>query len=232
MNTLFTDMGMAIWLGILTSVSPCPLATNIAAISFVGRRVGETRYVLLAGLLYTVGRTLTYIAVALLVVKSLFSIPGVSNFLQDYMGLILGPLVLVTGVILLDIIKIRFGGGGVATSLQARVERSGLFGALLLGVVFALTFCPVSAALFFGGLIPLALKHHSPVMMPLLYGVGTALPVIAFALLLAFSARLVGVLFNRITAIEVWARRVTGVVFILAGLYLIITNNLGVYLGF
>lgn len=232
MNDLFTDAGMAIWLGILTSVSPCPLATNIAAISFVGRRVGQTRHVLLAGLLYTLGRTLTYVIVALVVVRGLLGIPRVSNFLQDYMGLMLGPLVLVTGVILLDIIKVRFGNGNVAASLQARVERSGLSGALLLGVVFALTFCPVSAALYFGGLIPLALKHHSPVMMPLLYGIGTALPVIAFALLLAFSARLVGVLFNKITVIEVWARRVTGIVFVLAGLYLIITNNLGIYLGF
>jgi cytochrome c-type biogenesis protein len=140
--------------------------------------------------------------------------------------------VLVTGVILLDIIKINFGKGGIAASLQARVEKSGLSGALLLGVVFALTFCPVSAALFFGGLIPLALKHQSQVAMPLLYGVGTAVPVIAFAILLSVSARLVGVLFNRITVIEVWARRITGAVFVLAGLYLIIINNLGIYVGF
>jgi cytochrome c-type biogenesis protein len=232
MNSLLADAGMAIWLGILTSVSPCPLATNIAAISFVGRRVGQTRHVLLAGLLFTLGRSAAYIAVALLVIGGLLSIPKVSNFLQDNLGLVLGPLLLATGVILLDIIKFSLGSGRLVSGLQGRVEKLGLPGALMLGIIFALTFCPVSAALFFGGLIPIALKHQSQIAMPLLYGVGTALPVIAFALLLAFSARLVGVLFNKITIIEVWARRVTGIVFILAGLYLIITNNLGIYLGF
>ena len=232
MSSQWFDIGTAAWLGILTSISPCPLATNIAAISFVGRRMGETRYVLLAGLLYTLGRSITYIVVALIVVKGFLGIPKVSNLLQHYMSLILGPLVFATGIILLDIIRIRFGSGAIAASMQSRVEKAGLSGALLLGIIFALTFCPVSAALFFGGLIPLALKHQAHIMMPLLYGVGTAVPVIGFAILLTVSAKLVGILFNKITSIELWARRATGVVFILAGLYLIITNNFGIYLGF
>jgi cytochrome c biogenesis protein CcdA len=230
-NYPWIDIGMATWLGVLTSVSPCPLATNIAAISFVGRRVGKTRQVLLSGFLYTLGRSLTYIAVAVIVIKGFLGIPKVSNFLQQYMSLILGPLILLTGVILLDIIRIGFGGG-IAASMQSRVERAGLLGSLLLGIVFALTFCPVSAALFFGGLVPLAIKHQTHVMMPLLYGIGTAIPVIGFAILLTASAKLVSSIFNKITSVELWARRITAFVFILAGLYMIITNNLGLYLGF
>jgi len=116
--------------------------------------------------------------------------------------------------------------------MQSRVEKAGLPGALLPGIVFALTFCPVSAALFFGGLIPLALRHQVHIVLPLFYGIGTAVPVIGFAILLSVSTKLVGTLFNKITSIEVWVRRATGVVFILAGSYLIVTNNFGVYLGF
>jgi cytochrome c-type biogenesis protein len=231
MNELLLSAGTALWFGILTSISPCPLTTNIAAISYVGRRVEKRRYVLLAGLLYTLGRSVAYSIVAIAVTKGLLSIPGVSNFLQRYMNLILGPVVLAVGLLLLDIWK--FGlGGGIGKGLQARVDRMGIWGAAVLGIVFALAFCPVSAGLFFGGLIPLAVKSNAPVTFACLYGIGTALPVIAFALLLAFAAHWVAAAFNKLKVIELWVRRGTAVVMIIVGLLLLLKHNFGIYMGF
>lgn len=226
MGSLFIDIGAAVWLGILTSISPCPLATNIAAISYVGRKVEKTRLVLLAGLLYTVGRALAYVGVAVFVSRSLRMIPGVSMFLQNYMNLVIGPLLVVVGLLLLGIVNISFGGG-MSDRLQARVDRMGLAGAGVLGMVFALAFCPVSAGLFFGALIPLAVKSNS-VLMSSLYGIGTALPVIAFAALLAFATRWVGIAFKKLTVIELWVRRTTALVLMVIGLYLIIRHNFGI----
>lgn len=228
MNEIFFNIGAAVWLGILTSISPCPLATNIAAISYVGRKVEKTRWVLLSGLLYTLGRTLAYIAVAILVTRSLQMIPGVSYFLQKYMNMVIGPLLIVVGLLMLDIFGFSFGGG-FGKNLQARVDRMGIWGAGLLGIVFALAFCPVSAGLFFGGLIPLALKSNA-ILMSTLFGVGTAVPVIGFALILAFASHLIGTAFNKLTIIEIWVRRITAVVMMLIGIYLILLHNFGLNL--
>lgn len=225
MESLFVNVGAAIWLGILTSISPCPLATNIAAISYVGRKVEKTRLVLFAGLLYTFGRALAYVAVAVLVTRSLQMIPGVSMFLQKYMNLVIGPLLFVVGILLLGIFNISFGGG-VSGNLQSRVDKMGVWGAGLLGVIFALAFCPVSAGLFFGALIPLAVKGNA-VFMSSLYGVGTAVPVIIFAIILAFSANLIGAVFKKLTIIEKWVRRGTAIIMILIGIYLILRHNFG-----
>jgi cytochrome c biogenesis protein CcdA len=225
MDSILIDIGTALWLGILTSISPCPLATNIAAISYVSRKVEKTRLVLFAGLLYTLGRTLAYLGVALLVSRSLQMIPGVSMFLQKYMNLFIGPLLVVVGILLLGIFNISFGGG-MNGDLQKRVDRMGLWGSGLLGFVFALAFCPVSAGLFFGALIPLAVKGNS-VFMSSLYGIGTALPVIAFALILAFAANFIGTAFKKLTVIEIWVRRITAVIMLLAGIYLILQHNFG-----
>jgi cytochrome c-type biogenesis protein len=230
MPMTWVDAGMALWLGILTSISPCPLTTNIAAISYVGRRVDKTRWVLLAGLLYTLGRSLAYCVVAILVTKGLLSIPGVSNFLQRYMNLFIGPVMLVVGLLLLDIWKFSFKGG-MGNGFQSRIDKMGIWGAGVLGILFALAFCPVSAGLFFGGLIPLAIKGNS-VLLSSLYGIGTALPVIGFAFLLAFAAHLVGAVFKKLTVIEIWVRRITAVVMILVGVYLVLKHNFGIYLGF
>ncbi|HAJ80056.1 MAG TPA: cytochrome C biogenesis protein [Fibrobacteres bacterium] len=223
--------GAALWLGILTSISPCPLTTNIAAISYVGRRVEKTSLVLFAGLLYTIGRSIAYLAVAILVTKGILSIPGASQFLQRYMNLFIGPVMLVVGVLLLGIFNISFGGKGIGGTLQSHVDKMGVWGAGLLGMLFALAFCPTSAGLFFGGLIPLAIKNNSAILFPVLYGIGTALPVIGFALLLAFSAHLVGAAFKKLTVIEVWVRRITAGVMILVGIVLILKHNFGLYFG-
>jgi cytochrome c biogenesis protein CcdA len=212
-------LGTALWLGILTSMSPCPLATNIAAVSFIGKRVDSPAKVFAAGVLYTLGRTLTYLCLGALLLAGLLGIPSVSQFLQLYMNKILGPVLIVAGMFLLELIAINMPGLGMTENLQKKVERNGIWGAGLLGILFALTFCPVSAALFFGSLIPLAVKLHSSMLVPLLYGVGTALPVLLFAVLLAFGVHKVANAFNRIKKFELWARTATGCVFIGVGVY-------------
>jgi cytochrome c-type biogenesis protein len=206
---------MAVWFGILTSISPCPLATNITAISFIGRRVDRASHVLLAGLLYTAGRMATYIALGIILVSSTQLVPPVANFLQQYMAYLLGPTLIIIGVLLLDIFRINLVGNGVLwNGLQRRVEQSGIWGAFLMGIVFALSFCPVSAALFFGSLFSLAIKHQSMVILPSFYGIGTAIPVLAFAFILAFSANIIGRVFSALTLFEKWARKATGIIFI------------------
>jgi len=210
----------ALWFGILTSVSPCPLATNITAISFVGRRTGSTRGVLLSGLLYTIGRALVYTAIGVLLVMSLLSAPTVSLTLQTWMNKLLGPILILAGMVMLGLLRISFRGRGMSQRLQQRVERWGLLGALGLGALFALSFCPVSATLFFGSLLPLAVKHGSGVLLPFIYGIGTAIPVVIFAIVLAFGARWLGKLFERVTQVERWMRTATGVVFIGVGIYM------------
>jgi cytochrome c-type biogenesis protein len=219
MDELIIGAGSALWLGILTSISPCPLATNIAAISYIGRKVGNSRHVFLTGLLYTIGRTLAYLALAFVIVASVLSVPQISLFLQKYMHLALGPILIVVGMFLLGLIEFNMGGAGMGEGLKKRVDAMGIWGALLLGVVFALTFCPTSAALFFGSLVPLSLKVNSRFALPVIYGVGTALPVIIFSILLATSAKSVGKAYSVLGKIEWWARVITGWIFILVGIF-------------
>jgi cytochrome c biogenesis protein CcdA len=216
----------ALWLGILTSISPCPMATNIAAISFIGRRVEHPGAVAWAGLLYTLGRVLTYMLLAVLIVSGVLATPQVSHFLQKHMNQLLGPILILAGMVLLEMLPFRLPGIGADTGkLQQRVDGSGLWGAGLLGIMFALTFCPVSAALFFGSLIPLSVTEQSRWLLPALYGVGTGLPVLVFAFLLTLGVKSVGKLFHHLTRLELWARRLTGVVFILIGIYFALNYN-------
>ena len=230
MDTLFISAVSAFWLGILTSISPCPLATNIAAISYIGKRVGSPRNVLLSGFLYNLGRMLAYVALGALLVASILAVPEVSRFLQEYMNKLLGPILIVAGMFLLELIRFTTSGSGVSAKMQRRVDRSGMWGAMLLGFVFALSFCPISAALFFGSLIPLSVKHSSAVILPSVYGIGTGLPVMVFAVLIAMGTRFVGSLFTKLTRIEFWARRITGVIFILVGVYYCLTYIFGLNL--
>ncbi len=219
MGPFWLAVGSALWLGVLTSISPCPLATNIAAVAYVGRQVGSARAILLAGALYTAGRALAYLALGAAAVWSLMSMVAVSRFLQGGFHRALGPLLIVVGLLLLGLVKLGLPGFGVSDGLRRRVDRAGVWGAGLLGIVFALSLCPVSAGLFFGGLVPLAAERHSPLLLPTVYGLGTALPVAAFALLLAAGVSWLGRALARVQAFEVWARRATALVLIAVGVY-------------
>ena len=224
MNEWVIVMASAFWLGVLTSISPCPLATNIAAISFVGRRVDRPGNVLSAGLLYTAGRMLTYLFLGFFLVSSILSAPFVSHVLQKYMNILLGPLLIIVGMILLELISLNLGGSGLGESIQKKAEFLGIWGAGFLGIIFALSFCPTSAALFFGSLLPLAIKHNSRILLPAIYGIATGLPVLLFAVLLALGANRVAQAYNKIVTFEKWARRITGVLFIGIGIYYCLTH--------
>lgn len=209
----------AFWLGLLTSISPCPLATNIAAVSFIGKEIGSTRRACLAGILYTLGRSITYAAIGAIIALSLLSVPMLSDFLQRRMNTILGPVLIVVGMILLDLLHINIGGSAWLEKLQKKVSSLGLFGALLMGILFAASFCPVSAAIFFGSLIPICVKIESTLLVPTIYGIGSGVPVLAFSLLIALGLSKLGTAYGKVTAFEKYARLGTGVIFILVGLY-------------
>lgn len=216
----------ALWLGILTSISPCPLATNIAAVSYISRRVVEPRWVLVTGLLYAFGRMVTYAAIAALLVYSILAAPGVSQWLQKYINLFVGPLLILVGMVLLDLLSLNLGRGGWLEGMKAKSERLGTGGGFLLGVLFALSFCPTSAALYFGALLPLSMREGSPLLLPLAYGLGTALPVIGFAALLSCGASQVGAAYRRLADIDRWTRLMTGLLMLGVGLYLTISHSL------
>jgi cytochrome c-type biogenesis protein len=221
-------IGTALWLGILTAISPCPLATNIAAISFIGRQSSRRKAVLLSGLFYALGRTLAYVVLGACITSGLLATAQLSRFLQKYMNEILGPILILLGMILLGWIGSTMSLNLAGEGIRKRVEKGGLWWSAVLGVLFALSFCPVSAGLFFAGLIPLAAKQESRFLLPILYGTGTALPVLAFAFLLAFAATSVGKAFNKLTAIERWVRLIAGTLFIVTGIYYCLTHIYGI----
>lgn len=229
MGEFFLGAGSALWLGILTSISPCPLATNIAAISFVGRRLGSSGRVLLAGGLYTAGRSVTYLCLGAVLVAGALSAPQVSYVLQKYMNKLLGPVLILVGMFMWEMLRFGLSARGISDNMQRRAERWGVWGAALLGVLFAMSFCPLSAAIFFGSLIPISVKCGSSVALPSLYGIGTGLPVIAFAVLIALGARRVGSAFKKLSRIEWWAQRVTGTIFIGVGIYYSLAHIFGLF---
>lgn len=228
----------ALYLGLLTSISPCPLATNIAAVSYVGRKVGDSRAVIGAGLLYTVGRCLVYVGLAVFLVMTAASIPAVSRFLQASMHIVLAPLFLLLGLFLVGLVRVNIGGAMISEGVQKRVDAMGVWGALLLGALFALSFCPTSAAWFFGLItlmmgaeagaittvlskigisLPEASLPGNAIVLPIVYGFGTAVPVIVVAFLLAYSAQTVGKAYNALGKVERAARLATGWIFIAIG---------------
>jgi cytochrome c biogenesis protein CcdA len=230
-NELFAASLTAFWLGILAAISPCPLATNIAAISYIGKDLGSGGRVLASGALYALGRVAAYVLVAVLVVSSVLSIPSVASFLQGGMNRILGPLLIVIGAFVLGWIRLpKLDWGRRGEALQQRAARGGFVGAGLLGMLFALSFCPVSAGLFFGSLIPLSVSSGSRIVVPALFGVGTGLPVVGFAILLGLGVRQLGQVFQALTRVERWARVSTGAVFILVGVYFVATRIVGLNL--
>lgn len=218
-DAAFLGVASAFWLGILTSISPCPLATNIAAVSFIGKQFTSAPRVALSGIFYVLGRMLAYLGLGAALIAGILSAPQLSVFLQKYMNRILGPVLILVGMVLLELLRFNITGGAVGERMQERAGKGGVWGAGLLGFLFALSFCPVSAALFFGSLIPLSVKDGSSVLYPMMYGAGTGLPVIVFAMMIAFGAKSISALYQKLTRVEFWARRVTGAIFIAVGVY-------------
>jgi cytochrome c-type biogenesis protein len=209
----------AIWFGILTSVSPCPLATNIAATSYIGKQIRRSYGALIAGFFYTIGRAAAYTGISIVIISGLLSIPEISFFLQDHMNKILGPLLIISGLFILEVVSMHFRGFTVSQNFQKRLGSGSILGACVLGFIFALSFCPISAALFFGSVIPLSLKYESKLLLPFLYGVGTALPVLFIAAALSYASRFAAIFLNNLSVAELWLRRMTGSLFLIVGIY-------------
>jgi cytochrome c-type biogenesis protein len=219
-SDLAIGLTSALWLGILTSISPCPLATNIAAISYLSKNIVHSNAVLRSGIAYTLGRMIAYALLGVIIVKSLLSVMVVAQFLQHYFNKLLGPMLIIAGLVLLDVVKINITGFVVSPENQQKLAKRGdVTGSFVLGLLFALSFCPISAGLFFGSLIPLSLQNQYGSILPFIYGFGTGLPVLFFSMCLAFGAQSVTTWFHKVGRLEYYMRKITGVIFIFAGLF-------------
>lgn len=209
-------------LGIMTAISPCPLATNITAIAFIGKDIENKRRVFVNGLIYTLGRAFSYtvLGIVLYYGASRFH---VASFFQTNGEKFLGPILLIIGIFMLDFIKIKFPGTGKLTDkFQNSSKKGSWLSAFLMGVLFALAFCPYSGVLYFGMLIPLTISSTSGLFLPVVFAIATGLPVIIFAYLIAFTLSNVGKFYNGLKKFEFWFRRIVAAIFIIVGIYYII----------
>ncbi len=213
----------AFLLGLLAAISPCPLATNITAMAYISREVNRPGYVVISGILYTLGRMASYFSIGAAIILAGTQTHHISDFLQDTGEYIIGPLLLIVGIIMLDLVKLPLDfGGGKLSALGAKVTNRGLLGAFLLGVIFALAFCPYTAILFFIVMIPMALESTEGIILPASFAVGSGLPVLIFAAMLSTGISKVSQLMDKVTATEKVIRIITALVFIGVGTYYVI----------
>lgn len=216
-----TPVVTAFLLGLLTALSPCPLATNIAAIGFIGRDLESRKRIFWNGLLYTLGRILSYAllgVVLIMVLRGGSSMFGIQKAVGSWDEYLLGPVLLVIGLFMLFGHRIhlpQFGFSGNAEGLA----RKGGWGALAIGMLFALAFCPTSGVFYFGMLIPLSATATAGYLLPVVFAVATALPVLAVAWILAFSVQQIGSFYGKMQKVQKWMNAVVGVVFLAVGVY-------------
>lgn len=208
----------AILLGLMTAISPCPLATNISAIGFISRDIENRRRVFINGLVYTLGRAISYTGLALIIFFGASKM-HISMMFQGWGEKLLGPALILIGLFMLDVIKIKFPGFSGLTDKIGENSKGSYWSTLMLGMVFALAFCPYSGVLYFVMLIPMTVASASGLYLPVLFAIATGLPVILFAWLLAYAVGNVGKLYNQIKTFELWFRRVVSVIFIIVGIY-------------
>jgi cytochrome c-type biogenesis protein len=212
----------ALLLGLMTAISPCPLATNITAVGFISKDIKNRRKVFYNGVVYTLGRSITYVGIGLVLLMGAGQMQ-LSTGLAVYGEKIIGPFLLVIGIFMLGIIKISLPGIGSLSDKIENNHKNSFFGVLLLGIVFALAFCPYSGLLYFGALIPMSIGSGHGIPMLLLFALATGLPVIILSWMLAFTVNKVGSFYNRVKSFEKWFRKLIAMLFILVGIYYIIT---------
>nr|WP_319398620.1 aromatic aminobenezylarsenical efflux permease ArsG family transporter [uncultured Carboxylicivirga sp.] len=222
LNSLYSNSSAPVWsallLGLMTAISPCPLASNITAIGFISKDIENRNKVFINGLVYTLGRVFSYSLLAAVLVLGADQIK-IAGVFQQYGEKILGPALIIIGLVMLGVINLKLWGvGGLTSRFQNKKEHSYL-DAFLLGVLFALTFCPYSGVLFFGMLIPLTIDSSAGMILPPVFAMATGIPVVIFAWLLAYTVSGVGSLYNKIKSFEVWFRRVVAVAFVGIGIY-------------
>lgn len=211
----------AFLLGLLTAISPCPLATNIAAIGFIGKNIESRKVIFRDGLLYTLGRIVAYTllgAVLIAVLEEGASLFGIQKFIARYGEMIIGPALLLIGLFLLFGDRLSLPSFGFKGNGERLVGHGG-WGALLLGVLFALAFCPTSGVLYFGMLIPMSATTTAGYLLPVLFAIATALPVLAVAWVLAFSAQRIGEVYGKIQTVQKWLNTVVGILFLAIGVF-------------
>ena len=211
----------ALVLGLMTAISPCPLATNITAIGFISKDIENRHRVFLNGLLYTLGRAVSYTSIALIIYLGADQFQF-SGFFQKYGEKFLGPLLIIIGLFMLDVIKMNFPGVSKLTSRMENKKQWNYMDAILLGIVFALAFCPYSGVLYFGMLVPMTVSSVSGLYLPVLFALATGIPVIIFAWVLAYTISGIGTVYHKVKTFEIWFRRIIAILFILVGIYYII----------
>lgn len=218
----------AFLLGLLTAISPCPLATNITAIGFISKDIGNRNKIFLGGLLYTLGRVVAYTVLGVILISILkegSSMFSLQKGISKYGEILIAPVLIFVGVFMLfgdrlNLPKFGFSGTGKAEKLK------GNLGSLLLGVLFALAFCPTSGLFYFGMLIPMSAAEPGGYLLPIVYAVATGLPVILVAWVLAYSVAGIGKFYNRIQIFQKWFNRVVAALFIAVGIYYAYINYL------
>lgn len=229
MGTSSIPLLAAFFIGLMTALSPCPLATNITAIAYISRKIEHSKHTLLVGVTYTLGRMFTYVLIASLIVLAGINTQGIALFLQRYGEEILGPLLVLFGLIMLEVIKLPvMKSSGFIDNLKEKLSKKGYLGSFFLGVLFAMAFCPFSGVLYFGMLIPLALKAGDPLFIPGIFALATGLPVIAFSLILTYSVSKIGSVMNKVSQVEKIVRIGASVVFIIVGVYYILKINIAI----
>ena len=220
MGTSNIPLVASFFIGLMTAISPCPLATNITAIAYASKRINNSKHTLIVGFLYTFGRMFTYVLLASLIVWFGLNTQFISLFLQKYGEKILGPLLIILGVVMLDVLKFKFlKESNKLNKLKEKLADKGFLGSFLLGVIFALAFCPFSAVLFFGMLIPLALRAGDGLIIPSIFAFATGLPVIIFSFVLVFSISKLSAIMNKVQLFEKWTRKIVSIIFIIVGIY-------------
>ncbi len=211
----------AILMGLMTAVSPCPLATNITATAYISKDIQNKRIIFRNGLIYTLGRAISYtgLGVILFFGASKFRISG---FFNTYGERFLGFLLIIIGVFMIDLIKLNLSGGNLMNKLSEKIKGGNALSALLLGVIFALAFCPYSGMIYFGMLIPITVSSASGLWLPLAFAVATGLPVIIIAYILAYTVSGIGTFYKSMRKFEFWFRRIVGALFILVGIYYLV----------
>lgn len=223
LNTLIDQYNIpllsAFVLGIMTSISPCPLATNITAIAYISKDIKTPKHTLASGLIYTLGRSISYTLLATLIYFGLSSFE-VANIFQGWGDKVLGIVLILIALVMFDVIEINFSSKSKKIEkIKEWLATKGHIGTLLLGVLFALAFCPYSGVLFFGILIPLVLKSAESLLLPSLFALGTGLPVVIFSFILAFSVEKVGKMYNVMGKIEKVMRYGVATIFLITGIY-------------
>ena len=212
----------AFLLGLITAISPCPLATNIAAIGYIGKEMENRKWIFINGLLYTLGRILAYTILGIVVISILregASIFGVQKFVAKYGEMIIGPALLLIGLYMLFGHKLRLPSFGFSGKGGEKIAKNGSWGAFLLGVLFAMAFCPSSGIFYFGMLIPMSATVTGGYFLSIIYAIATSLPVIVIAWVLAFGANQIGAVYGKIQMVQHWLNLIVGVLFIAIGVY-------------